>query len=147
MNDYIPVKAPGGFAPAVGLGTTDAAGNLVLVGPDNPLPVAGGMGSGVVAAPPPLQGTTTVALTAGPFGPVPGRAVYVELRGEWTGEVRLLRSTDGGATRSPITLAGAPWGLYTGNVCEPAWEESEVSAALFLELAPASGTIAYRVSQ
>lgn len=151
MTDRIDVKAPGGFAPAVALGHADADGRWQPVSAENPLPVAGlaGRGATPVAAlpPPPLTGTAASPRVIGPFDPLSGRPVFLQLSGTWTGEVQVLRSVDGGATRQPLTVAGAAWAVFTGNVCEPVWEESEAGATLYLALAPGSGTIAYRVSQ
>ena len=146
MTD-LPIKAPGGFAPATAIGHTDAAGNYIPIGPDNPLPVAGL--SGPVSSPPPpaLEGETSAEEIAGPYAPVRGRTVFVQLSGEWTGNARLLRSVDGGATKHPLTVAGIEWAVFASNVCEAVWEESETGAELYLDLAPTSGTIAYRVSQ
>lgn len=148
MSESIPIKTPGGFAPAFVLGQADAGGNLLLVSADNPLPVTGGGGGATPApAPPPLAGTTFTPLIAGPFDPVPGRAVYLQLAGEWQGRVRLLRSTDGGATKAPLTIGGTPWAVFTGPACEAVWEEGDAAARLYLDLQPTSGTISYRVSQ
>ena len=61
--------------------------------------------------------------------------------------VRLLRSADDGATTHPLTVGGTAWGAFSANACEPVWEESEDGAALYLELTPTSGAIAYRLSQ
>lgn len=149
MNESVPVRTPGGFAPAFALGQAGPDGQLLLVSADNPLPVSG-MGSGSAApppAPPPLAGTASNATMAGPYKPVPGRPVYLQLGGAWQGRVRLLRSVDGGATKMPLTIAGQPWASFTAPACEAVWEESEDAARLYLDLQPASGTIAYRVSQ
>jgi hypothetical protein len=61
--------------------------------------------------------------------------------------VRLLRSTDGGATKLPVTVAGDTWAQFTANCCEPVWDESEASARLYLDIALTSGTITYRIAQ
>ena len=147
MLDKTPVKAPGGFAPAFALGQADAAGNLVLISADNPLPVASASGPTVTPPPPALEGETSQSLLAGPFDPAPGRPIYLQLDGQWTGTVRLSRSVDGGASRHPLTLAGAEWGVFVGNACEPVWEEYEAGAALYLDISLDSGLLAYRVSQ
>lgn len=146
MKSNVRVDAPGGFAPAFGLGFTDSDGNLSLIGPANPLPVSGAT-TAFVTTSSPLEGGASTNKVVGPFVPVAGRAIYLQLDGAWTGEVRLLRSTDKGTTKSPVTVAGAPWAVFQNNVLEPVWEESEAGAELYLELAPTSGTIVYRVSQ
>lgn len=148
MNDPIPVRTPGGFAPAFALGQAGPDGHLLLVSADNPLPVTGGSGAAAPApAPTPLAGATSVSNVVGPFDPVPGRPVYLQLSGTWQGRVQVLRSVDGGATKVPLTVAGQHWGVFTGPSCEPVWEEGDAAARLYLDLQPASGTIAYRVSQ
>lgn len=69
------------------------------------------------------------------------------LSGTWTGTVKLLRSTDGGATKLPLTAAGLAWGVFNANCCEPVWEEAIVGAALYLDATLSSGTLTYRVAQ
>ncbi len=150
MTNEIPVKTPGGFAPAMALGQTDANGNIVLIGPDNPLPVSGATGGGgasITPAPAALEGNASADTLAGPFDPASNRPVYVQLSGTWEGAVTLKRSTDGGATLLPLTIAGGAWGVFSANVCEPVWEENEAGAALYLDIALTSGTLTYRVSQ
>ncbi len=79
--------------------------------------------------------------------PVTGKPLLLSLSGTWTGTVQLLRSVDGGATRLPLSLAGAQWGKYTGNICEPVWEESEDAARFYLKIIPSSGSVVYRLAQ
>lgn len=141
--DLTPIRAPGGFAPAVALGHSDADGNIILVAADAPLPVV----TTRAEVPPPLEGYAATDFIAGPFEPAPFAPVYLELSGEWEGNVRLLRSVDGGVTKHALTAGGAGWARYSGNACEPIWQESERGAELYLELAITSGTIVYRVSQ
>lgn len=143
IEDAIPVEAPGGFAPVIAIGTTDASGMLALVGDDAPM----AMIARPPQAPPPLEGSATTSAIVGPFVPAALVPVFVTLSGEWTGTVRLLRSSDGGATKHPVTAGGGEWGAFSANACEPVWVESEEGAALYLDLAPASGTIAYRLAQ
>ena len=69
------------------------------------------------------------------------------LSGTWTGSVRVLRSTDAGTTKLPLTLGGIGWAQFTGNCCEPVWDESSVNALLYLDVTYASGTIVYRMEQ
>ena len=149
MTNSVPVRTPGGFAPAFALGQTGPDGHLLLVSADNPLPVTGASSGAAapVPAPAPLAGTASASTVAGPFGPVPGRPVYLQLTGTWQGRVRMLRSVDGGVTKVPLTVAGQPWGVFTGPACEAVWEEGDGAARLYLDLQPASGTIGYRVSQ
>jgi hypothetical protein len=65
----------------------------------------------------------------------------------WDGTVRLLRSTDGGATKVPLRVGGASWAEYTQPGCEQAWTETEEGTSFYLDIALNSGTIDYRVSQ
>jgi len=143
IPDSLPVEAPGGFAPVFALGHDDGTGSFALVSPVKPLPTV----TLAPAAPAPLNGMTDVAQLAGPFVPVPTAPIYLTLSGSWTGQARVLRSTDGGATLHPLTLGGASWAAFAANVCEPVWVESEMGAALYLDLAPDAGAITYRVSQ
>lgn len=71
----------------------------------------------------------------------------VQLGGSWTGLVQVTRSVDGGVTRNALTVSGQPWARFTGNVCEPVWEEAEDGAELYLDITVNSGTLTYRVSQ
>ncbi len=139
-----PITNPSGYIPARALAFTDVDGSAVQVSQAAPLPVSLGS-SGAVPAP--LAGTLTASGTAGPFSPLEGKAVMLALSGAWAGTVRLLRSTDGGTTRLPLTLAGSAWAQFTANCCEPVWEEGEAGAQLYLSVTLTSGTLAYRVSQ
>jgi hypothetical protein len=142
MSDPTPISLPAGYAPAFALGFADSTHNLNVVSDGLRLPVA------FAAAPPsPLAGETSTSRLAGPFAATAGRVVTVTLDGEWDGTVRLLRSTDGGATMASLMVGGSPWGEYTASGCEQAWSESEDGASFFLDIALASGTLAYRVSQ
>ncbi|MFN2098880.1 hypothetical protein [Altererythrobacter sp. MF3-039] len=143
MPPQTPIQLPAGFAPAFALGYSDENGDFVLAKASSPFPVA----SGDRTRPEPLKGTTLVSILAGPFSPVPGISVMLELSGSWSGTVQLRRSSDGGATMHDVTLAGAQWGNYAANACEPVWEESEPGAELYLDIAINSGTLTYRVSQ
>ena len=142
-SSSLPIEAPAGFAPIFAIGGDDGTGNLAVVSAAAPLPTV----ASVPAAPAALEGQTAVPVIAGPFAPAPLSPVYITLGGTWTGQVRLLRSTDGGATRRPVTLGGAGWGVFNGNVCEPVWQESESAAELFLEITPSSGLVEYRLAQ
>lgn len=143
----IPISYPGRFAPGFALAYADAAGAALQVSSTTPLPVAVISGGSTGSVPPALSGTTAVALAVGPFAPLAGRPLVLALTGTWTGSVRLLRSTDGGITRLPLSLGGAPYATFTANICEPVWEENEAGATFYLQLTPASGTISYRLAQ
>lgn len=143
----IPISYPGRFAPGFALAYADAAGAALQVSSTTPLPVAVVSGGTTATPPAPLTGTTAVSLTAGPFAPLAGRPLVLSLTGTWTGTVKLLRSIDGGTTRLPLTLGGSAYGTYSVNICEPVWEENEAAATFYLQLAPASGAIIYRLAQ
>jgi len=136
------ISTPAGFAPAYAVGFSDPTGQLALVSDAAPLPVA-------TAAPPPaaLVGLSSASEVVGPFSPTVGRVILVTLDGEWDGTVRLLRSTDGGATKLPLRAGGASWAEYTQPGCEQAWTVTEAGATFYLDIALNSGTVAYRVSQ
>jgi hypothetical protein len=94
-----------------------------------------------------LAGSASASGVIGPFTPVLGRAAVLMLAGSWAGTVKVSRSTDAGATRQPLTVAGSPWAQFTGNACEAVWEESDPTARLYLEITLTSGTVNYRLSQ
>lgn len=142
MSEPVPIQTPAGYASAYAIGYADPAENLVLVSGASPLPVASAS-----AAPAPLTGESAASLLAGPFEAVSGRVVTVTLGGSWQGSVRLMRSTDGGATLDPLKVAGEPWAQYSAPGCEQAWFEGEDGASFFLDIELASGSISYRVSQ
>ena len=136
------IAVPAGFAPAYAVGYAHDDGQLALVSNAAPLPV-----STSAPAPAPLAGQAVASQLAGPFNPTVGRVILVMLSGEWTGTVRLLRSTDGGATRVPLRVGGATWGEFSQSGCEQAWLETEEGASFYLDVALDSGTLDYRVSQ
>ncbi|MGX7896345.1 hypothetical protein [Tsuneonella sp. HG222] len=144
MSDPTPIETPAGYAPAYAVGYADPAGNYAAVTAAQPLPVTL---DAVVASPPPLTGEATGSMIAGPFAAVAGRVVSVTLDGSWQGTATLLRSTDGGATRQALRIAGQPWGQYAVPGTEQAWLETEDGAAFYLAVELTSGTLAYRVSQ
>lgn len=143
MPDDIPVKFPAGYASGTAIAYTAESGAIVLVGDGQPLPVS----LGSTADPDVLAGTTALSTSVGPYAPVAGQPVVVQLSGTWTGTVTLQRSIDGGVTRLPVTAAGQSWGVFTANACEPVWSEQEVGAELYLQIQLTQGTLAYRVSQ
>lgn len=141
-----PLKPPAAYIAPYAVAFANTGGDADLVSVANPLPVtvaAAGTGS----VPPALTGASSVAALAGPFTPLAARAIMLTLSGTWTGTVRLLRSTDGGAIKLPLTSGGSPWAVFTSNACEAVWEESEAAGQLWLDLAPATGTITYRLGQ
>ncbi len=143
MPPQTPIQLPAGFAPAFALGYSDENGDFVLAKSSAPFPVS----TGDRPRPAALEGSSSASTLVGPFAPVPGISVMLELTGTWTGSVQLQRSSDGGSTLHDVTLAGAQWGNYAANACEPVWDESEPGAELYLSITITSGTLAYRVSQ
>ena len=138
-----PLKTPAGYVPQMAISFANTNGDADLVSMANPVPT---QEQPFVAAAP-LSGAISVSGQVGPFQPRAGRAIILTLSGTWSGTVKLLRSIDGGTTRLPVTASGLPYGNYTGNVCEPVWEESEAAALLYLDAALTSGTLTYRMGQ
>ena len=139
-----PIAPPASYVTPAAVGFADAAGDLTLVSHANPLPVGQPQGA---AAAPPLSGTANGTQIVGPYAPVPGRPVHLQLGGEWTGTVRLQRSSDDGATLSDVTAGGLPWAVFDGPANEAVWQESEDGVTLHLAIALIDGTLTYRVSQ
>lgn len=137
-----PIQTPPGYIVPNAVSFADTDGSALTVSAAVPLPVAIGLASAT-----PLAGSTAASVIAGPYQPAIGRAVMLLLTGTWTGSVKVTRSVDGGATRQPLTAAGANWGQFTGNCCEAIWEESEAAARLYLDIALTSGTLTYRMAQ
>jgi hypothetical protein len=136
------ISVPAGFAPAYAVGYADSGGGLALVSTAEPLPVATS-----APAPEPLVGEAAASVIAGPLLATAGRTIVVALGGDWVGTVRLLRSTDGGATRLPLRVGGGTWAEYIQSGCEQAWSETEEGASFYLDIALESGAVTYRVSQ
>lgn len=142
---YPKIVAPSTIVPPSGQAFARADGSTAVVSPSDPLPTTPGpLGpSGVTA----LTGTSTGAQTVGPFVPVLGRPITLALAASsWPGgNVQLLRSTDGGVTKLPLTPAGVTIGTYSGPGADSPWIETESGATYYLSL-PGSG-ITYRVAQ
>ena len=143
MTAKYPISPPASYVTPTAIGFADSAGDLALVGDDLPLPVTARRD----AAPAPLAGQTSLTAVIGPFVPLSDAPVHLELRGVWSGQVALQRSTDGGTTRSGVTAGGMPWATFSGNASEIVWQEGEQGASLYLDIALTSGTVSYRVSQ
>jgi hypothetical protein len=140
----IPVTTPAGFVASEATAFADANGNAINVSVAQPLPVrAVTLAASVVA----LSGTLSATGQAGPFIPDPGRPIALTLSGLWSGTVTLLRSTDVGAARLPLTVAGQPWGVFTANANEVVAVENEAGATYWLDFARSSGTLSYRIAQ
>ena len=93
-----------------------------------------------------LTGTSSGGLI-GPFKPVLDRPIWLTLDGAWSGTVTLLRSTDGGASKLPVTYGdGSAKPTWSGNMQAPVGEESVSAAAYFLDFA-GTGTLKYKLEQ
>ncbi|MBW8784654.1 MAG: hypothetical protein JF593_08445 [Novosphingobium sp.] len=136
------IQNPAGYVPEHAVAFSDVDGTAVTVSAAMPLPVS--LSQAANAA---LSGTAATSGLVGPFQPVLGRPVVLALSGTWSGTVKVSRSTDGGATKLPLTVAGTVWGQYTGNCCEAVWDESEAAARLYLDIALSSGSVTYRLAQ
>ncbi len=138
-----PLQPPARYVAPFAVSFANANGDSDVVSSINPLPVS----TAPSTPPSPLTGSSTASGLVGPFLVVVGRPVMLALSGTWTGQVRVLRSTDGGTTKLPLTALGATYGSYTANLCEPMWDESEARARLYLDVTIASGTLTYRMGQ
>ncbi len=115
-----------------------------LVDIAHPLPTQPAM---ALATSVPLAGSASATTVAGPFTPQLGRTIWVTLSGTWSGNVQLLRSTDGGTTRLPLTAGGTAWGSFSAAANEPVTDESDGAATYYLAITITSGTLTYRVAQ
>jgi hypothetical protein len=114
------------------------------------LPHAGSVTSAAVTAVQPDPGSASFAAgvaTIGPFDPQAGKEIWVALSGTWAGTVQLMRSTDGGFTKLPLTVAGTPWGIFYANANEQVVSPSDTQGSYYLVAAITSGTLAYRMAQ
>ncbi|SFK41354.1 hypothetical protein [Caulobacter sp. UNC279MFTsu5.1] len=114
--------------------------------------------TGVATTPAPAYGASgvppvTASLTApgntSALPAVAGRPINVSITGTASGlSARLTRSFDGGATWLPLTVAGQPYAVWTGNISEQAWVETEAGVQFRVEVAAlAAGTATIRISQ
>lgn len=143
MPSPIPVTSPANYAPVNAVGYAEADSTLSPVSADKPLPVS----TISVPAPAALAGSISASGVIGPFAPTSNKPVVLALSGTWGGTVKVLRSTDSGTTKLPLTAAGLVWGQFSANCCEPVWEEAVSGASLYLDIALSSGTLTYRMAQ
>lgn len=147
------INLPAGYAPAFAIGFSDQSGDLSIVDAVKPLPVALQTETPILvqqASPNPpaaLEGLTSVDMLAGPFAPAESRPIVITLSGQWTGEVQVQRTVDGGTTLHNLTVAGVSWGFFTSNACEVVWIEEEAGAELYLDITITSGNLEYRIAQ
>ncbi len=138
-----PLQPPARYVAPFAVSFANVNGDSDVVSSINPLPVS----TAPSTPPAPLAGSASTSGVFGPFLAVLGRPVMLALSGTWAGQVRLLRSTDGGATKLPLTALGAAYGSYTANLGEPVWEEGEAGVRLYLDATLTSGSLTYRMGQ
>lgn len=140
-----PVESPAGFVPVHSIAFIEGDGAAANVGQACPLPVAATLiASNAVA----LAGSTSASGVLGPFTPQLGRPVWVTLSGGWAGSVQLLRSTDGGTTKLPLTYGdGSVKAVWSTNANAAVTEETVAAATYWLAVTIASGTLTYRLEQ
>lgn len=144
MSTLPPALVPASYVPYSAVAYAAGEEASVSVGPETPLPVRNAFPPAVSAA---LSSSASASTVAGPFAPEMGRTIWLTLSGNWAGRVRLLRSTDSGATMQRLTVAGTPWAEFTANVNEPVSIETVAGASYYLDITLTSGTVAYEVAQ
>lgn len=138
-----PIQSPAGYVPSRATAYADVDGTALVVSNASPLPVT----LAAIQSASALAGSTAATGVLGPYQPALDRPVVLALSGTWAGTVRVLRSTDGGASKLPLTAAGSPWAQFTASCCEAIWEESDGTARLYLDVTLTSGTLFYRMAQ
>lgn len=93
-----------------------------------------------------LTGESVVSETVGGFDPPQNQYLWLELTGNFTGTVEVLRSTDGGATLQPLTEKGEQIANFSGPCCEIVHYETSGQARLFLRITLTSGVVKYRLA-
>lgn len=144
MQTFPSTAAPASFVPLAAMAYTADGGEAVAIDVAHPLPITTRLG---VAASTPLAGSASASTVAGPFTPDKARPIWLTLSGIWSGSVTVQRSTDGGATKLPLTIAGQSWGVFAGNANEVVAEETVEGATYHLAITIASGSLSYRVAQ
>lgn len=140
-----PIVSPSSIVPVQAVGYGGANEAAILVGDATPLPVEA---RPMAARSQALAGAAAASGVIGPFVPDLGRPIWVQLSGTWAGRVRLLRSTDGGVTRLPLTYPdGSAKAIWSGNLHAAITEESVAGASYYLDVTLASGQISFRVEQ
>ncbi|MBB4153890.1 hypothetical protein GGQ80_001796 [Sphingomonas jinjuensis] len=144
MQTFPTTAAPASFVPLTAMAYTADSGEAVAIDAAHPLPITTRLSA---AASVPLTGSAAASSVAGPFTPDKARPIWLTLSGSWSGSVTVQRSTDGGATKQPLTVAGQPWGVFTANANEIVAEETVEGATYYLTITIASGLLSYRVAQ
>ena len=139
------ISIPAGFVPEYALAFGSRGTPPIAVDASNPLPTTIRLGATTSTA---LAGTASASGVVGPFVPELDRAIWLSLSGTWTGSVQLLRSTDNGATKLPLT--------YGDGTSRPAWStalqsavasETVAGASYWLGITLGSGGVVYRMEQ
>jgi hypothetical protein len=139
------ISSPAGFVPEYALAFGGRGSPAVAVDASNPLPITARL---VAAGSTPLAGSAAASGIVGPFLPDLDRAIWLNLSGTWSGSVQLLRSTDGGATKLPLTYGdGTPKPSWTMPLQAVVASETVAGASYWLAITVASGTVAYRMEQ
>jgi hypothetical protein len=97
----------------------------------------------------PVTASLTAPGNTAAFTAVAGRLINANVTGTGVGvQSRLVRSFDNGVTWLGITVSGQPYGVWSGNVSEQAWVESQVDVLFRIEVtAITSGTVNLSLSQ
>ncbi|HEX7857246.1 MAG TPA: hypothetical protein VF503_26490 [Sphingobium sp.] len=139
------IDAPAEFVPIQSIAYAEGDGTATNVGLARPLPVAATLVASNAA---PLFGAISASAVLGPFAPQLGRPLWATLSGSWSGSVQLLRSTDGGATKLPLTYGdGTVKAVWAGNANAAVTEETVATATYWLAATIATGTLNYRLEQ
>lgn len=140
-----PTPIDGGYDHGNLVGFVDAGGLGAFVSPSSPLPVT--TYSARAASSVALTGAIDADGLVGPFTPDLGRPIWIKLWGVWTGNVALLSSVDGGATKLPVTHNGAAL-AFPNNINEPTWTVESCAGALwFAAITIQSGLLHYWIGQ
>jgi hypothetical protein len=140
-----PIKTPANFVPTAAMAFADNAGNASIVSSANPLPIA--TTNALASASNPLVGTQSQSAQLGPYPAQTGRDVWLTLSGNWGGSVQVLRSTDAGVNRLPLTVAGQGWATFTANCNEQIVTETCAGTTYYLDIVLTSGSVTYRLAQ
>lgn len=140
-----PINTPANFVTTSAMVFADNGGNASVVSATNPMPIAGTNSLASSAAP--LTGSQSQNGLVGPFAAQTGREIWLTLSGGWTGSVQVLRSTDQGATKLPLTVGGQAWATFYANCNEQIVTETCAGTLYYLNLALTSGSVTYRLAQ
>lgn len=139
------ILAPAGYVPEQAIAFKTRDGGATVVDPANPLPTMLALSASAAIA---LAGSASASGTIGPFAPDLGRPIWLTLSGTWTGNVRLLRSTDGGTTKLPLTFSdGSVKPGWTGAMQAAIAEETVATATYWLAITLSAGSVSYRMEQ